>query len=481
MNRYITLFFLLCLGYLAKSQDEVDALRYSQEGLSGSARFVAMGGAFGALGANASSANHNPAGIVTYTTNEFSGSIGYSNLETQSHYHSSNTLDQNKTLFLPNINYVNATVFDPEQVGDWNRINFGIGYNRLNDYNQDIELYTLQNEHSLSKSILDGAQGTYYNELNNFREWLAFDTYLIDTLAGGSNYASNANFTDKSQRFQSLSSGSKNEFYISFGAAYQNKLFLGATIGFPTINYENSTKITELNEVEDEQGNTQVEGFSYLTNLKTTGSGINLKLGLIYKINPSIRYGFALHTPTYYEMEEQYWTSMSTNLLNQNSAYKAESNLGVFDYDLYTPFKMTNSFSFVIGKKAIVSMDYEFLDYSMAKFNSDFFNLSSGNKAIKSNYQSTSNLKIGSEFRIHPQISLRAGYAKYGSPFNKNLNDASKEYLTMGFGLQVDQYFFDFALVKSTSQEDLYIYDGANSATIKSEKKQILISAGFKF
>jgi len=76
---------------------------------------------------------------------------------------------------------------------------------------------------------------------------------------------------------------------------------------------------------------------------------------------------------------------------------------------------------------------------------------------------------------------LRAGYAKYGSPFNKNLNDASKEYLTMGFGLQVDQYFFDFALVNSTSQEDLYIYDGANSATIKSEKKQILISAGFKF
>jgi len=481
MIRIILFCSALLMGYYIQAQNHVDALRYSQESLSGSARFVAMGGAFGALGTNASSTSHNPAGISTHTTNQFSGSINFSDLETQSTYHGSNKFNKDRTMSLPNLNYVNATVLDPEEYGDWNRWNFGIGFNRLDDYNQNTYLSAEQNEHSLATVIENNAQGVSYDNLNNFRENLAFNTYLIDTLGGINNYISNANFTEKNQRYTESQSGSKNEFYISAGTAYQNKLFLGITIGFPSIEYKKATTTTESDFNSSIGDSSLLRSFDYKTNLAVSGSGINLKLGLIYKLDQNIRYGLAIHTPTYFELQEEYWASMTTDFKDENQPRYDESKMGFFDYGLYTPFKMINSLAFVIRKKGLISIDYEYLDYGTSKITSEFYNYTETNKDTKYYYKSTTNLKIGGELRIHPQLSLRLGYAHYGSPFSNNLNDGRKEYLTLGLGLKVKQYFFDIAHVNSLSTEDLYIYDGADAASIESKNNQLSFSAGFKF
>ena len=482
MLRNISLATALFLGFSIQAQNHVDALRYSQESLWGSARYVAMGGAFGSLGANATSTNHNPAGIVTHTTNEFSGSLNFIDVENKSSYHSSDAFDKKSVLSIPNLNYINAIVFDPEQFSDWNRFNFGIGYNKLDDYNRNIYVSAEQNEHSFSDLMLNNAEGTTYDNLNIFSEQLAFNTYLIDTAGGVSNYYSPVNgLMDKKQAFSSQQSGSKNEFYISFGTAYQNKLFLGATIGFPSIAYKEVNTISESNFSGSSQDTISLKSFKYNTNLQVTGSGINLKLGLIYKLDDNTRYGFALHTPTYYELHEEYWASMSTDFIDETELINSESYLGIFDYELITPFKMINSLSFIINKRAIISVDHEYLDYSTANIISDFSDFSEANKDIKHYYASTSNIKLGGELRIHPQLSLRGGYAYYGSPFANDYNDASKEYLTMGMGLKVNQYFFDLTLVNSLSEEDLFIYDETPAATINTEKSQLLLSAGFKF
>ena len=66
MLHKISLSVVLILGLTTQAQNHVDALRYSQESLWGSARLVSMGGAFGSLGANANSASHNPAGLAVY-------------------------------------------------------------------------------------------------------------------------------------------------------------------------------------------------------------------------------------------------------------------------------------------------------------------------------------------------------------------------------------------------------------------------------
>ena len=377
---------------------------------------------------------------------------------------------------------MSANVFDPEQIGDWSRFNFGIGYNRLKDYNQKVYISSELDENTTSFNdvIYTNADGISFENLNMFRELLAFNTYLIDTFDATNNYVSNANFTNTNQSFSSIQSGSKNEFYISFGSAYQDKLFIGGTIGFPSIEYTERNTIRETNTSGSDEIS-ELDGYDYNTNLFASGSGINLKLGLIYKLDKSIRYGFAIHTPTYYEINEEYWTSMNTDFLNGTESYYSESYLGIFDYRLTTPFKMINSLSFIINKSAIISVDYELLDYSTSNLNADLYSFADANNEIESYYTRTSNLRLGGELRVHPQLSLRGGYAYYGSPFAGNYNDASQEYLTLGAGLKVNQYFFDMALVNMLSEKDTYIYDGAAAAGVSLTKSQLILSAGFKF
>lgn len=482
MFRITCIAILVFTEFSVKAQNHVDALRYSQESLWGSARYVSMAGAFGALGANATSPSHNPAGIAVHTNNEFSTSLSFLDIETTATYHSSSTFNKNSRSSIPNLNYVSANVFDPEQIGDWSRFNFGIGYNRLEDYNQNFYVSSELNESisSFSDVILTNANGISFENLNMFSELLAFNTYLIDTLGTVNDYISNANFPYTNQSFYSNQSGSKNEFYISFGSAYQDRLFVGGTIGFPNIEYSERNTIRETNASSSDEV-LELDDYEYNTNLFASGSGINLKLGLIYKLDESIRYGFAIHTPTYYEINEEYWTSMNTNFINGAERYSSESYLGFFDYRLTTPFKMINSLSFIINKTAIVSVDYELLDYSSSKLSADFYNFSDTNNEIESYYTRTSNLRIGGELRVHPQLSLRGGYAYYGSPFAGNYNDSSQEYLTLGAGLKVNQYFFDMTIVNMLSNNDIYIYDGAEPADISSTKSQVVLSAGFKF
>ena len=220
--------------------------------------------------------------------------------------------------------------------------------------------------------IFTDAQGISFENLNMFRELLAFNTYLIDTLDATNNYVSNGNFNNTNQSFSSVRSGSKNEFYIRFGSAYQDKLFIGGTIGFPSLEYSQKNTIRETKASNSDEIS-ELAGYEYSTNLFTSGSGINLKLGLIYKLDESIRYGFAIHTPTYYEINEEYWTNMRTEFMNGTESYSSESYLGFFDYRLSTPFKMINSLSFIINKTAIISLDYELLDPSFNSFELESF------------------------------------------------------------------------------------------------------------
>jgi len=171
---------------------------------------------------------------------------------------------------------------------------------------------------------------------------------------------------------------------------------------------------------------------------------------------------------------------MTTEFLDGQQFYSG-SQSGVFDYGMNTPFKLINSLSFILNKKAIISVDYEYLNFASASIVSDFYNFNTENNNIENLYTSTANIKVGTELRVHPQLSLRAGYASYGSPFVGSINDASREYLTMGMGLRVNQYFFDLVIVNSVSKEYLYMYEGVNEAALQNNKGQLLISSGLKF
>ena len=64
--------FMTFIGFTfasAHAQQVADALQYAQDDINGTARFRAMGGAFGALGGDLSALNVNPAGSAIFTTN----------------------------------------------------------------------------------------------------------------------------------------------------------------------------------------------------------------------------------------------------------------------------------------------------------------------------------------------------------------------------------------------------------------------------
>ena len=72
--------YILFLGFSlaamgTQAQNYTDALRYSTEELTGTARFKAMSGAFGALGGDPSAVNINPAGSAIFNASEISFSL----------------------------------------------------------------------------------------------------------------------------------------------------------------------------------------------------------------------------------------------------------------------------------------------------------------------------------------------------------------------------------------------------------------------
>jgi hypothetical protein len=482
MKKYFLLISSVLISQFTNGQYHIDALRFSKETLNGTARFMSMGGAFGSLGGNPSSLNFNPAGVSVYTSSEFSFSFDFSDIETSTKFHNTNVLSVDSKNSIPNLNYISANIFDPNEFGDWNRLNFAIGYNKLDDYNETTYILANQNEHSLASNFLNNAQGYYPENLNLFNELLAFNTYLIDTISGNnSTYFSYVDpLSEKNQSYYSIKSGQKNEFYLSFGSAYKDKLFMGMTIGFPWIQFNQFSNISEyfINDSVDSTNSNNIESFSYNSNLWVSGSGINLKLGLIYQIDENLRYGFAIHTPTAFQIQEEFSSRLITSF--QNNIFESESGLGFFDYDLSTPFKILNSVSYIFDKKAILSIDYEYLDYSSLNLNSDFYNLSESNQDIAYYYSVASNIRIGGEFRIHPQFSLRGGYAYYGSPF-LGMNERNIEVFSFGGGLRINQYFLDFAVVNSFNEDVLSLYNSAPNSSITTSKNQITWTAGFKF
>ena len=84
--------------HTANAQNEIDILRYSYQEALGSTRTMAMGGAFGALGADLASLNGNPAGIGMYRRGDAGVTSGFASKKANI-YHFSTTCTKKNKLF----------------------------------------------------------------------------------------------------------------------------------------------------------------------------------------------------------------------------------------------------------------------------------------------------------------------------------------------------------------------------------------------
>ena len=465
------------------AQNEIDALRYSQDAPLGSARFTAMSGAFGSLGGEFSALSLNPAGIGMYQFSEFTFTPSFHLNSTTSYYGSKET-DYNSGLKIANIGLVFSS---PKGDSEWKRINFAIGWNQLANYNNNIRISGRNNTSSLADNILDVAQGHNINDLNAFHSGPAFWTDLIDLdnnsvdtttdwyAHDNGNYISHiSGNSSKLQNENSYTSGGKNEFVFAIGGSFNEQLYLGATIGIPTIDYyERST----YNESEFEDTINGLHGFDFQEELSVYGSGLNLKLGAILRVSEGLKLGAALHTPTAYSIEETYNTTLTTHFAEES--FTEDSPYNSFEYDLITPWKAILSASAVVNKNILLSADYEMIDYTFSYLHSNNYAFKNENESIEELYTKTSNIRLGAEMNIKPFV-LRAGYSKYGSAFANK--DFSTESFSYGLGINNGGYFFDVAYVLSqgNSEHLLYNEDYISPIALVNTNHTLVLTLGFR-
>ena len=487
-TQLIVLFF--ATTFTATAQNEVDALRYSQITYGGTARFNSMGGAFGALGGDLSVTSTNPAGIAIYRGSEFTFTPAVFTQTTKS-THYGNTLEDSKlNINLGSIGVVFTDMKD-EGFSNWEGTHFAITYNKHNNFNNRLNIGGVNPSSSLLDHYAGQINGLNPAEVENadlFGSSLAWNTFLlnpIDTF-DTTTYKGIVPNGGAEQRKNIVQSGGIGEFDISIGGNYNNKFYIGGTLGFPTVNYREESTYTET-DVEDSIA--YFKSYDLEQRLHTTGSGFNFKLGVIIRPVDWLRVGGAVHTPTYWKLHDDYSSSITaefdsvpiyatTNSKNFGSA----SPQGEYDYRLYTPWRLIGSLAVIIQKKGLISADYELLDYSSARLRGVFFGFDDQNAAIDKNYTYASNIKIGTEWRFQP-FSIRGGYALYGSPFKSGLNDGTRENYSLGFGIRDNGFFIDFAYVYSQVSQDYFLYSGElTEATLtESESHTIQTTLGFRF
>jgi hypothetical protein len=467
------LFSLITFGSI--SQNQTDAFRYSQIIYGGTARSTAMGNAFGSLGADFSSLTINPAGIGLYKKSEFSITPSIYIGSTSSDYLNKvgNDLKYNFNLNSAGL-VISFNAREGVKSAGWKGVQFGLGFNRLNNYNNRVLIEGTNDKNSIVDDFLQKANGVQPQDLNSYDALLAFNTYLIDTSGGKTKYKSIAPFGGVTQSKSIETYGSMNEFLLTFGGNYNDRIYIGATVGFPFLRYfENSIYREKADTIPN------YKNMTYRQNLETHGYGFNFGIGVIYRIADWVRIGGAFHTPTFFSMNDKWRNSIESNVYGTD--YSSSSPNGRFNYQLNTPLRAIGSLSFIIGKYALISADYEYLDYGTARLRSSDYDFFDENSAIRNDYAQQHNIRAGFEVKFDP-ISIRGGYILNMNPYKSDINDGTRNSFSGGIGLRTKYFYFDIAYVYSQIVEDYYLYSSVPTPSVnKSVFNNILATVGVKF
>lgn len=512
MNNRLSSFLtaLICLSgisYYAAAQDETDALRGSFLSTQGTARSIGFGGALGSIGGDFSSLSVNPGGIGVYRGSEFTFTPAMKINSDNSTYQNVSTTDNKSRLTIANFGFVFTSSASGKRYtkNKWKTVSFGIGANRVADFNRNYTYKGYNNTSSGAEIFgIDAVNNPSDITNTNTLAGLGYETYLIDTYYNAAkgnrlDYATAPYWTTGLNQQRSVKEkGGITEYAISLGGNYMEKLMMGATLGIPSLVYKREATYTESDATNDPDNG--FNSFVYRESLVTRGSGINLKLGVIYKANDAFRFGVALHTPTYFNLKDVYNRSLTANTENKKKNLgdnsgpvtrvdAAENN---FEYGMLTPWRAVLSAAGIIGKHGFITADYEFVNYAATRFNFDL-NYSDYetfiNQKIKNTYKAASNVRVGAEGRFDV-FMVRVGAGYYGSPYKNSYSGADRFDFSAGLGLRTDNWFLDLGIVHSmyTSREQPYSLDNpylgiipVPSAAIKNNLNNVAVTFGTKF
>lgn len=569
MKKIIATLTLASAVMVASGQTTEDALRISQDKPSGTARSMALSGAMGALGGDFTSIGINPAGIAVYRSSEFTFTPSLQYTKTESDYFGIISSDDKFSLPFQQIGFVGTYRPIHEVSSGLISTHFGIGYSRNNSFSRRSFIQGNGIQSSLLDMFVDQANAgnwdPLYNRLAQNANLIEKNPYFdeVSALFPGrhvSEYMTNYDFN-----FQNIDDefgqpryeyaipqwgprnginqtrmlnerGSSNEFNLTFGANFSHKFYLGGSIGIPVFHHERS--IQHYEEIRGEQFNyrdypetfegyyesryyeNSIDGegwfglnnFTFDEKISTSGVGLNVKAGFIYKPTNSFRVGASIHSPTFYSIETEYTTHINADqfaidfIVNDNTQkeelwltnvelYK-ERGFDEVSYNFRTPLKAIGSLAYLFGSHGLISMDYEFTDYTSMQFKSksnhiiDMQDALERNKLINNTFRATHNLRFGAEYRPTELFSLRAGYGVFQSPYKEGhfKNKDKHQTYSAGFGFRMDNMFVDFGYMLRQEKETYSLYYASHlndedqlPAQLKTNRHHFGVTLGWRF
>lgn len=504
MNIRILSAIVATLPVLAYSQTAIDAFQLSHSDLRGTARYMSMGGAFGALGGDLSTLNNNPGGIGLYRKSELGVTL---NIEASSIKSATSIMTQSTSqtkVSVPNFGYVGAAWLGNDVMPYFT---WGVSYGRIVNMNRRYKGQARMNG-SLYNYVAQYSDGYTSNQLSaegtdnggysspDYIPWLSILSYngmAINPIGSTSQYQgpwqndhvnSNGDRTPSTgiSEFDVDEHGYVDEYAIDFGGNIMNTVYWGMGFGITDIELTQNTHYTEdiknavimdptaeLGELEIGNANTTLSNYKHID-----GTGFNFKLGVIVRPINALRIGFAFHTPTYYNINQSSGADLNYDYTffnpdGYNRNYSGTPN-DYRSWKLRTPWRMQVSAAGIIGTSAIISMEYEYRPYQNMNLRSDYGDeLTNYNQDIKTYYKAANILRFGAEYRILPQLSIRAGYVHESTPtgtaisnnevtvYTSNPDDTgtnpayaldnSTQYITCGLGYRYKNFSIDAAYV----------------------------------
>ena len=477
----ITTFIIVIMGIFsfATAQGDYEAFTFSQADYLGTARFMGAGGAFGATGGDFSALSTNPAAIGLFKRYEVSFTPMSLNFGfTDNYYYGNKSSAQKFKYTVPQAGIVMSRSIHRDN--EWKSWQFGFGYNRIMDYNNTFRANAKVNS-TIADMIVPHANGIDYHNLTGDAS-LAWYGFLIDTLPGTHDqYYSFYHNHDIDQSALVVRSGAIDEMTLSFGGNYGDKLYIGATLGIPFLEFkENTTYMETPSDVDQIAG---INSYTLYSTQRNTGTGVNLKLGIIYQPASFIRIGAAFHTPTYYwKVKDNFYREIVTQLSNGTNLDYSYENYNSFT--LSTPLKFNVGASFLIAKRAFISAEYEFQDYGMASLYDDNYDYVYENDAIRSKFGIAHYIRVGGEVNITQGFALRAGYRLKTSPYKMTDSpyNNTTHFISAGLGFRGKIVFGDLAYVLRMSKDSYWLYDAyGEPCNYASKVHSVVATIGCKF
>ena len=516
MKRYIIVGLSIFTSLLTFAQTEFDAYKVVQTDINGTARYMGMAGAFGALGGDASSIKDNPAGLGVYRRSELTGTLNNLLVNSTSTWNGKKGYGD---LYKMNLNNFSLTLANPTWLSE-NKMsglqssNWNFSYNRVKNFDKVTYAKSANLTSSLADYLAYFSYGykpgdfSYNSSINELfsnsnlapLSIYGYEGYLMDfdgVDASNSGKWKSAIVESVSPVFKQTESGYQDQYSLSWSGNFSNSVFLGATLNYETYKYQSARQYGE-------SYNT-LGRFQLGDTVTSRGNGLNLKVGAIICASDNLRLGMAIETPTIFNVNENYYSTLFYDR-SYNGDRQVNTIVGA-EYEnafkIQSPFKYNASVAYVFGKKALLSVEYDYIDYSATRYltsinGQDF---SAVNEGMKQTLKDSRTIKLGGEYKMTDNIAIRAGYAntssgtlptaeKYLDVYTKRVDseyylDNSLDYFTAGLGYRESDWYVDFAYVKKMYHQTLYPYRSTTSqvtpAKIETTDSNVVLTLGLRF